>query len=146
MVQVTVLLLILGIVNAGECPGSPAFVHAKTKVTARCNNPCSPVRNAVNDRIGGRDGWKDPNGGRYQMNSAGMWSVDVTRTSADGSTVDKIKAGFFWHTSDAFFHVTSLSSFIQMSFSSDGTGCIVTACSETQATSITDNSRNFCNM
>lgn len=75
-------------------------------------------------RVSGDNGWLDPhNAGTYAVSSSSDTSLSVSRTTRNGAYIDLI----------AF----------ELESSASG-GCVVSACSESQVTSIADFSTNFC--
>mmetsp|Transcript_64280 Transcript_64280/g.199418 ORF Transcript_64280/g.199418 Transcript_64280/m.199418 type:complete len:174 (+) Transcript_64280:72-593(+) len=110
---------------AMKCPGSPAWVHASCEVTVSFPMPCSSVRSEVKSRVAGENGWKDPhNGGTYSLLSDTDDLLEVSRTTANGQYTDKM----------------------DLTFTADGSGCKLEACSESQVTSVLDFSTNYCNL
>mmetsp|Transcript_99908 Transcript_99908/g.149682 ORF Transcript_99908/g.149682 Transcript_99908/m.149682 type:complete len:174 (+) Transcript_99908:62-583(+) len=110
---------------ATKCPGSPAWVHASCEATVSFPVACDAVRAEVKSRIAGENGWKDPhNGGKYSVLSDGAGLLEVSRTTANGQYTDKM----------------------DLTFTADGSGCKLEACSESQVTSVLDFSTNYCNL
>lgn len=111
-----------------ECPGSKAFLtHAKTKLNVSFENACSDVSKTIQSRANGSQNgeWTDPhNKGIYTVDSASSSRIELHRDTGDGKYTDKM--------------IFTLSE-------SDGK-CQVTACSESQVTSIKDFSTNYCNL
>jgi hypothetical protein len=110
-----------------SCPGSAAWIHAKTTIKAAFANSCAEVQAEVKARAEGSTSgkWTDPhNGGSYTEPAAAgdVWSLE--HKAAKGY-IDKVKLTF----SDA----------------ANG-GCNLNACSESQVTSVLDMSTNFCNI
>jgi hypothetical protein len=101
------------------CPGSPSLVHAKCKITVRFEQPCAVVEKVMAERVGAVHDCKTKPG-TYK----GTWRLG-SRTTGDGKYVDKFK--------------NSLAP-------DDGGGCTLTACSESQSTSVLDYSTNYCNL
>lgn len=110
------------------CPGSPAWKHAKCIM--KINFPgteCSAVQSEIKMRLTDQN-WIDPhNQGTYKQNSASSSVIEGERLTGDGKYTDKFM----------FTFVTTEET--------DG-GCDVSACSESQVTSILDFSTNFCNL
>jgi len=115
-------------VAASTCPGSSAWIHAKTHLTAAFTNDCATVKAEIEYRVAGTASgkWRDPhNGGTY------------TITSSDASSM-------------SFNHLTGTKKYtdhIKFTFSDTGNGgCSIQACSESQVTSVLDMSTNYCNI
>ncbi|KAJ1625807.1 hypothetical protein T492DRAFT_1037290 [Pavlovales sp. CCMP2436] len=101
------------------CPGSSALIHASCKLSVHFTNSCSAVQKVLEARMEvGHDCKSKP--GTYK----GSWKSG-SRTTGDGKYTDRFKNS--------------------LSPSSDG-GCSLTACSESQGTSVIDYSTNFCNL
>ena len=111
-----------------ECPGSKAWItHAKTKLSVSFENPCSEVSKTIESRASGSQNgeWTDPhNKGKYTVDSSSDSRIELHRDTGDGKYTDKM--------------IFTLSE-------SDGK-CDVTACSESQVTSVKDFSTNYCNL
>lgn len=91
------------------------------------NNSCSDVATEMIARINGENGWTDPhNKGTYDLLDGNSTSsvIDTKRLTGDGKYTDLQR----------------------FSFAASGSGCIVTACSESQVTSVVDYSTNFCDL
>merc|ERR1719421_2384314 len=74
-------------------------------------------------RIAGKNGWVDPhNGGKYTLTSATDTVLLTQRVTGNGKYTDLQK----------------------FTLQADGSGCTVTACSESQVFSVIDYSTNFC--
>eukprot|EP00440_Ansanella_granifera_P060462 gb/GFBE01065535.1/.p1 GENE.gb/GFBE01065535.1/~~gb/GFBE01065535.1/.p1 ORF type:complete len:177 (+),score=58.32 gb/GFBE01065535.1/:1-531(+) len=122
---------VLGVVcakAAADCPGSPAFMHAKQQVKVEFSeNGCKDVRDEMLARIAGKNGWVDPhNRGTYSLDGPQPSDsfLKVKRLTGDKKYTDKMLFKF-----------------------EGGQGtCQVTACSESQVFSVLDFSTNFCNM
>ena len=116
------------------CPGSPSSAHAKCKLEVLFpNNSCQQVKDEVVSRLQGKNGWHDPhNNGTYVLEDASPSSdgnfLAFSRITANQKYTDKIHMKF------------------SPSSSSDDSGCILLACSESQVTSILDFSTNYCNI
>uniref|UniRef100_A0A7S0J3V4 Uncharacterized protein n=1 Tax=Calcidiscus leptoporus TaxID=127549 RepID=A0A7S0J3V4_9EUKA len=112
-----------------ECPGSSApFFHASCKVSASAGALCSAVRAEMLARVNGQFGrWHDPhNNGTYQITDASdAGSLSLQRRTGDGKFTDKLRFVF--------------------TDSADGP-CDVQGCSESQVTSFSDFSTNYCNL
>lgn len=104
---------------SSACPGSPSLVHAKCKMTVRFEQPCDVVEKAMAARVAAVHDCKSKPG-TYK----GSWRSG-SRTTGDGKYVDKFKNALV--------------------ADQDG-GCTLTACSESQSTSVIDYSTNFCNL
>ena len=104
---------------SSACPGSPSLVHAKCKITVRFEQPCDVVEKLMAERVSAVHDCKSKPG-TYK----GSWRSG-SRTTGDGKYVDKFKN----------------------SLAADGDGgCTLTACSESQSTSVIDYSTNYCNL
>jgi hypothetical protein len=104
---------------SSACPGSPSLVHAKCKLTVHFEQPCAVVEKVMAERVGAaRDCKSKP--GTYK----GTWRSG-SRTTGDAKYVDKFKNS--------------------LAPNADG-GCTLTACSESQSTSVVDYSTNYCNL
>ena len=81
----------------------------------------------INARVTGQanSSWTDPhNAGTYTILSSGSGTMQLTRKTGDGKYTDKQT----------------------FTFTANGAGCAVTACSESQVTSVIDYSTNFCDL
>jgi hypothetical protein len=110
-----------------KCPSSPAFVHAWAEVTVDVSNyNCSVVLDEMKARISGQyDAWHDPhNNGTYVLDSSSDGELDIHRTTGNKKYTDKII------------------------FTASGTSnsCTLKGCSQSQVTSVSDFSTNYCNM
>jgi len=116
------------------CPGSPAWTHAKCKMTVKFQQPCKTVISEINLRLTSPK-WTDPhNRGTYTQLSSSRISpnhmlVKGSRLTGDGKYTDL----FTFYT-------------IEKSSSSSSEQCEVNACSESQVFSILDFSTNYCNL
>lgn len=101
------------------CPGSPSLIHAKCKLSVAFEQPCAKVQALLEARIAAVHDCKTKPGtykGGYRFGS---------RTTGDGKYTDLFK----------------------MSLAPTHEGkCLLTACSESQVTSVIDYSTNFCNL
>jgi len=109
------------------CPGSSAWVHAKTTINTAFTNTCADVQAEVKARAEGSTSgkWTDPhNKGTYTIASASgsVWSL--SRKTGNSEYTDKLQFTF--------------------TDSANG-GCNLYACSESQVTSVLDFSTNYCN-
>jgi hypothetical protein len=113
-----------------KCPGSGAwFGHAKTTVTAKAAASCSDVKAEMLARAGGQKGWVDPhNGGVYAVLSSSDSEVETSRTANPAHSV----AGQKYVDKQTF------------TLTPDGNSCDISACSESQGTSMKDFSTNYC--
>ena len=117
-------------VSAGpRCPGSDAWVHARTSVHVDASAPCRRVRDEMLSRVRAqRDGrWSDPhNNGTYTLlDDSDPGTLLLQRLTGDRRYTDKM-----------------LFTFGQ----SSGGLCRVDGCSESQVTSVLDASTNYCNL
>jgi hypothetical protein len=79
----------------------------------------------MNGRAAGTNGWVDPhNGGTYSLTTTSSNDIEGQRTTGDKKYTDKF----------------------DFNFKTVGDGCEVTACSESQVTSVLDYSTNYCNL
>ncbi|KAG8458238.1 hypothetical protein KFE25_001530 [Diacronema lutheri] len=101
------------------CPGSPSLIHAKCKISVYFDQPCAAVEAVMDARIAAVHDCKSRPG--LYKGSARFGS----RTTGDGKYTDLFKSTL------APAH---------------GGGCTLTACSESQVTSVVDFSTNFCNL
>eukprot|EP00308_Calcidiscus_leptoporus_P016876 CAMPEP_0119354388 /NCGR_PEP_ID=MMETSP1334-20130426/3392_1 /TAXON_ID=127549 /ORGANISM="Calcidiscus leptoporus, Strain RCC1130" /LENGTH=379 /DNA_ID=CAMNT_0007367921 /DNA_START=94 /DNA_END=1233 /DNA_ORIENTATION=- len=112
-----------------DCPGSPApLFHASCKVSVSAEATCSSVRTEMLARVNGQySKWHDPhNNGTYSVtDSSDAGRLSLQRLTGDKKYTDKIN---FVFADDA-----------------DGS-CHVQGCSESQVTSFSDYSTNYCNM
>jgi len=126
------LAAVVALANAGTCPGSKAFIHAKTEMTVTFQDSCADVQSVIKARISGSTSgaWTDPhNKGHYALKS-----------SSDSSMA-------LQHITSGKNHGGPYTDEILLTFTSSGSaGCSVDACSESQVTSVLDFSTNFCNI
>ena len=133
--QCALLLVAVGAVRGDNCPGSKAFVHASCKMTVTFTaSTCADVEEEVRLRVNGTDGWCDPhNKGTYKLISSTPSDLSLTRLTGNNKYTDKL---------NLLFTSTQVAS-------ADGvvsSGCVVSACSESQVTSVIDMSTNYCNL
>ena len=118
-----------------KCPGSPAWKHAKCSMTVTFpSTTCTILHEEITSRLSGENSWIDPhNGGTYTSSSdvldeaTGVRTLEGSRLTGDGKYTDKF--------------TLVLSSDDEVSSS-----CTMTACSESQCTSVLDFSTNYCNI
>jgi hypothetical protein len=129
-------LLLLAYANAGAiigpsvntesgstCPGSAAWVHAKTEISVSFSNSCADVMKEIEARVKGP--WTDPhNNGTYTITSSSATQMALNHVTGSKKYTDKVL----------------------LTFSGSGSTCSVDACSESQVTSVLDFSTNFCNI
>ena len=117
--------------NTGRsaCPGSPEAVHAKCHLSVLFAEPCLRVLAVVNGRVVGRHGWHDCKEPRPGVYDGLAWSA--SRTTGNGLFTDLLGFRFAPEPEGAT--------------ASTG-GCRVSACSESQVTSIVDYSTNYCSL
>jgi len=116
---------------AMKCPGSEAiFGHAKTQVTATAKASCVDVKAEIEARAGSKV-WVDPHhGGIYSVISVTDTEIDTKR-----STNPKNSPGGITFTDKQTFTL------------SDKAGtCEISACSESQGSSLKDFSTNYCDL
>jgi hypothetical protein len=113
-----------------KCPGSKAiFGHAKTTVTATAAASCSDVKAEMVARASGQNGWVDPhNGGVYAVLASSDAELETSRTANPKHSVLGQK-----YVDKQTFTLTP-----------NGNGCDISACSESQGTSMKDFSTNYC--
>ncbi len=110
---------------AAKCPGSSAWIHASCEVTVTAAASCDLVQQEMLARVSGQYAqWHDPhNNGTYS-----------TLPSTEGLMFQRITGNKMYTDKIGF------------DFQSQGDGCIISGCSESQTTSIGDFSTNYCNM
>mmetsp|Transcript_10384 Transcript_10384/g.11843 ORF Transcript_10384/g.11843 Transcript_10384/m.11843 type:complete len:181 (+) Transcript_10384:27-569(+) len=109
------------------CPGSPSRVRAMCSLNVKFAESCAVVEKEITDRIQGVNGWRCPksNPGTYRLTSSnGTYPLAALRTTGDGRYTD----------------------LFTFTFQSEGQGCLVGGCSESQVFSVIDYSTNYCNM
>ena len=113
-------------VSGMKCPGSSSLVHASCEVTGSVAGNCTAFADEIKARVDGQYGaWHDPhNNGTYTIDSFSDSSIALHRTTGNGKYTDKM-----------VFTLTS-----------QGAACGFEACSESQVTSVSDFSTNYCNM
>jgi len=127
---------VLGISHpmSGACPGSPASIsHSKCSYSVQFSNSnCARVQAEILERMQGNASWVDPhNGGTYTvMSSLGCPGSGCL------SILGQRVTGLAPHYTDKF----------KLTFNGDQSQCTMTACSESQGTSLYDASTNYCNM
>jgi len=125
--KLSLLLVALAGASAGKCPGSAAWIHAKCEFSvAFTGASCAVVQAEVAARIKGTDGWCDPhNKGTYTLDKSSPTEMDIHRKTGDGKYTDKQVLTF--------------------AAAANG-GCTMSACSESQVTSVMDYSTNYCDL
>ena len=136
------------------CPGSHAhFKHAMCSMSVNFPKPtsCSTVKNEIISRMNGDNGWLDPhNNGTYTVIDNEVVDVqysygddedqyDGQMTKITGSRV----TGNGQYTDLFTFTLLEQDS---SDGNTDGGGCVLNACSESQVFSILDFSTNYCNL
>jgi len=130
-VTTVVLVLVMALASTAEgkikCPPAPFISHASCKEEVTFSDSCDAVRSEISARVNGQySAWHDPhNNGTYTFTDNSTeteWSLE--RLTGDGKYTDKIL----------------------FTFTDSGSGCFVTACSESQVFSILDYGTNYCNM
>jgi hypothetical protein len=87
---------------------------------------CDVVKEEIKARLAAEGGWVDPhNAGKYKLQSEDGNLLEGSRLTGNGKYTDLFDLAFF---------------------ESDKGGCLVTACSESQVSSILDMSTNYCNL
>ena len=124
------LLLTATGVLAKTCPSSSAWPHAGCEVSLTTTASCSEASAEVVARISGQyDDWHDPpNNGTYtiisdETSTGGL--LQLSRLTGNQKYTDHINFKF--------------------STDSEGAGCSIDACSQSQVTSVADYSTNYCN-
>ena len=124
------LLLTATGVRAETCPSSSAWPHAGCEVSLTTTASCSEASAEVVARISGQyDDWHDPhNNGTYtiisdETSTGGL--LQLSRLTGNQKYTDHINFKF--------------------SPDSEGAGCSIDACSQSQVTSVADYSTNYCN-
>jgi len=115
-----------------NCPGSAARSYAYMEVTAVASSvTCQQVHDEMVGRASGEGGWVDPhNGGIYDVLSDGSSVIQTSRTSNPGTAVGG-KA------------YEDLQTFV---LSDASHGCQIMSCSESQTSSFSDFSTNYCDI
>jgi len=111
-----------------QCPGSDAFMHASCQVTLTTTASCTDAKSEIYARVNGQyNVWHDPhNNGTYSVLSDDSGVLELQRVTGNGKYTDKMDFTF--------------------TDSSSGSGCSLTACSESQVNSVADFSTNYCNV
>jgi len=119
--------------NSGStCPGSPAFVHAKSELALAFANSCDAVAKVIVSRATDSH-WVDPhNGGKYTL-LADNRPASVLLSRAAGSQAKTPKGPKYDDQ-------------LKFTFTASGNSCQVQACSESHVTSVVDFGTNYCNM
>merc|ERR1719263_1060110 len=123
---------VVGLVEADtyNCPGSDSLVHAWMEVTVEADAACDVVQAEIEDRAGGGN-WVDPhNGGIYSVLSTEDGLINTQRTTNPATSV-----GGKVYTDKQTFELTP----------TDG-GCQIKGCSESQGSSFSDFSTNYCDL
>ena len=110
-----------------KCPDSPVKMHSGCEMTVSfSDSSCEAVQKEMVDRVNGQYGsWYDPhNNGTYAITASSASELSAERLTGDGKYTD----------------------LMIFSFSADGAGCTMEACSQSQVSSISDFSTNYCNM
>jgi len=118
--------------DAGTCPGSKAFIHAKTQLSVKFVESCDVVLREMQRRVAGQatGKWVDPhNKGTYTITAAAANQLMLSRATGTGG------GGGTGYDDKMIF-----------TLSASGTGCQVEACSESQVMSVLDFSTNYCNV
>ena len=118
---------------SGDCPGSPASFHSKCSYSVQFSDSnCAQVQTEILARMQGNASWVDPhNGGTYTVLSS-LGCPGSGCLSILGQRV----TGLAPHYTDKF----------KLTFNGDQSQCTMTACSESQGSSLYDASTNYCNM
>jgi len=123
-------------VSDAQCPGSPAEVHAKCTMSVMFAEHCAVVKQEIEIRMSGFDDeFVDPhNHGHYHK----TWSDGAHGTHTRG----------YRETGDGGYDEGVYMDRIFLTYENleAGDGCMVTACSESQHTSVLDFSTNYCNL
>lgn len=113
--------------NTLACPGSSSKSHQSCEMAVTFADSCHEVRSEVFDRLQGSEGWTDPHDhGMYNKTYPIVAGGPITgsRVTVEGKYTD----------------------LFDFTFSDFGSGCKVTACSESQFFALTDYSTNYCNL
>ena len=118
---------------SGDCPGSPASFHSKCSYSVQFSDSnCAQVQTEILERMQGNASWVDPhNGGTYTVISS-LGCPGSGCLSILGQRV----TGLAPHYTDKF----------KLTFNGDQSQCTMTACSESQGSSLYDASTNYYNM
>ena len=123
------LALLSAFTQAMKCPTSPSMMHAGCEVSITFpQSKCDDVIAETTKRVNGQyKSWYDPhNNGTYTITDGSTTdSMSLSRVTGDKKYTDKM-----------IFTYTSTSS----------GGCDVTACSQSQVTSLLDYATNYCNV
>lgn len=110
-----------------NCPKSQSWQHAGCETMISFQSSCSAVRDEITARVGGQyESWYDPhNNGTYTFVSKNDPALfQLSRLTGDKKYTD----------------------LINFSFEDAGSGCNVSACSESQSFSVGDYGTNYCNI
>jgi hypothetical protein len=132
MLRSAAFAAIAALASAQDCPGSPAGNYAWYKLTVTADASCADAKAELLARVSGnQEGtWKDPHdggngGGQYSLLEESGMVVKTSRRSDNGNYVDHQ----LFTLSDA------------------GSGkCQIASCSESQGSSMGDQSTNMCNL
>merc|ERR1711990_454860 len=103
--------------------------HASMKVTVQASASCDAVQQEIEARASGN--WVDPhNGGVYSVLSSSNGLINTQRTTNPATSV-----GGVVYTDKQTFELTS-----------NGGGCQIKGCSESQGASFGDLSTNYCDL
>ena len=118
---------------SGDCPGSLQSFHSKCSYSVQFSDSnCAQVQTEILARMQGNASWVDPhNGGTYTVLSS-LGCPGSGCLSILGQRV----TGLAPHYTDKF----------KLTFNGDQSQCTMTACSESQGSSLYDASTNYCNM
>eukprot|EP00658_Telonema_sp_P-2_P077106 TRINITY_DN68_c0_g1_i1.p1 TRINITY_DN68_c0_g1~~TRINITY_DN68_c0_g1_i1.p1 ORF type:complete len:210 (-),score=56.34 TRINITY_DN68_c0_g1_i1:337-966(-) len=117
---------------ADTCPGSKALVHASCQMQVEFTDGCADVRAEVLARVNGAKtgAWVDPhNNGTYTLTGSTAEQLLLMRATGGGGGGG-----------------TGYNDQLILTLSDNGSGCSMTACSESQVTSVIDFSTNYCNL
>ena len=107
------------------CPSSPAALHASCDETVTFKESCDIVKEEMTLRVQNENGWFDAhNNGTYKVLETSNDHFSLERETGDKKYVDNLN----------FY------------FQDNKNGCLVSACSASQVTSILDFGTNHCNL
>lgn len=129
-----------------HCPGSNATIHAKCAMEVTFPNvDCVTVKDEIKHRILGDGGWLDPhNHGMYML--LGETNDDDDNGEGNVSTLTASRLTSDKKYTDLFVFTFSPGADDDGRTNNADARCVVTACSESQVTSILDFSTNYCNL
>jgi hypothetical protein len=129
--------------SSSVCPKSPAYVHAKCEMSVQFENSCSQVFEEIMARLTD-ESWIDPhNAGKYTLLDS--HHHDHVDSNHDSSEIQASRT-----SGGQGLYTDLLGMRLVDQKNNDGTSttttCVLSACSESQVTSILDFSTNYCNL